>query len=128
MKTDRRHTLGQWKVQPYLTPDLDDDPMGVYSVQPVQDELTVRYFAADPETPELDAVHAENVAYARLIEAAPDLLQAARCALADLEGFVESNFTDLVTDDGKTPTPVGQTIAELIAELKAAIAKAEGET
>jgi hypothetical protein len=52
-----------------------------------------------------------------LLAAAPDLLQAARCALADLEGFVFGTDADLEGDE-----PVALTMKE----LRAAIAKAEG--
>jgi len=58
-------------------------------------------------------------ANARLIAAAPDLLAAAKCALAALEGLTSG--TD-ATEDGDE-TPVGATMRE----LRAAIAKADGE-
>jgi len=51
-----------------------------------------------------------------LLAAAPDLLRAARCALADLEGFVFGTDADLEGDE-----PVALTMKE----LRAAIAKAE---
>jgi len=53
-------------------------------------------------------------ANARLIAAAPDLLQAAKCALADLEGFA-FDTVDLESDE-----PVALTVRE----LRAALAKA----
>jgi len=56
---------------------------------------------------------AECEANARLIAAAPDLLSACRCALADLEGMC-----GLVEED--------HPCFETIEELKAAIEKAEG--
>lgn len=58
---------------------------------------------------------AESIANARLIAAAPDLLQAARCALADLEGILPE-----FEPSGDREHPAWQTIAE----LKAANAKA----
>jgi hypothetical protein len=57
---------------------------------------------------------ASSQANARLIAAAPDLLAAARCALADLQGLI----VDLYDEH-----PAHQTEAE----LRAAIARAEGE-
>jgi hypothetical protein len=52
-----------------------------------------------------------------LLAAAPGLLQAAKCALADLEGFAFGTDADLEGDE-----PVALTMKE----LRAAIAKAEG--
>jgi hypothetical protein len=52
----------------------------------------------------------------RLIAAAPELLDACRCALADLEGLAE-------TDCFSTDDPAYLTMQE----LRAAIAKATGE-
>lgn len=54
----------------------------------------------------------EDEANARLISASPDLLQACRCALADLEG------SDYPTDSERLT----------MEDLRAAIAKAEGRT
>src|SRR3972149_1799020 len=70
------HTPGPWKGTRYLRPALDDDPMGIYLVETAADALTPRYYGAEPETPELDAVHSENEANARLIAAPPALLAA----------------------------------------------------
>ena len=103
------HTPGPWKVQRYLRPDLDDDPMGVYLVETAADALTPRYYEAEPETPELDAVHSENEANARLIAAAPDLLAA-------LEKLVRANYGQ----------PSGVTVPALD-QARAAIAQAKGE-
>ena len=50
-----------------------------------------------------------------------DLLQAARCALADIEGLVEKDRAALTEDDGETDSPLGLTVKE----LKAAIAKGD---
>ena len=52
-----------------------------------------------------------------LLAAAPDLLRAAKCALADLEGWAFGTDADLEGDE-----PVALTMKE----LRAAIAKAEG--
>ena len=108
------HTPGPWEVMPYLRPDLDDDPMGVYEVElPV---LTQRYFTANPGDEEGDAaiaaVHAENGANARLIAAAPDLLAAADAAESELERM-----------EAATGKPCEESV---ILTLRAAIAKAKG--
>jgi hypothetical protein len=58
----------------------------------------------------------ENLANARLIAAAPDLLAAAQCALADFEGI-------LPEFDPEQEYPAWETLAE----LRAAITKATGE-
>ena len=68
------HTPGPWTVKAIIRTDLDDDPMGEYVVEPASTTLGDQYFAAEPETPELDAVHAENQANAILIAASPELL------------------------------------------------------
>lgn len=60
----------------------------------------------------------EWTANARLIAAAPDLLQAARCALADLEGIMPD-----FEPSGDREHPAWKTIEE----LKAAISKATFE-
>ena len=76
----------RWTVTPYLTPEHDDDPMGVYKVEPVHERLTAQYFAdyvpgSTDEEFSLDAIHEENAKVARLIAAAPDLLAACRDAI-----------------------------------------------
>jgi hypothetical protein len=70
---EAKHTPGPWEVESTLRPDWDDDPMGEYTIEPVATVLTARYYAAEPESDELDAVHAENRANARLIAAAPTM-------------------------------------------------------
>ena len=69
-----------------------------------------------------DAAHApkleaEKVANARLIAAAPELLLACKCALADLEGILPT-----LGDEDESPA-AWQTMHE----LKIAITKAEGK-
>lgn len=59
----------------------------------------------------------DGEANARLIAAAPDLLAAAQCALADFEGI-------LPEFDPEREHPAWETLAE----LRAAITKATGET
>jgi len=86
--------------------DPDEAPEG----RPVEDELAEIGAQVPPE--EWAKVGAEE----RLGKAAPDLLQAARCALADLEGFVGTDA------DPEGDEPVALTMKE----LRAAIAKAEG--
>ena len=58
----------------------------------------------------------ETIANARLISASPDLLDACRCALADLQGLAEQNLISL-----------GDPALITIRELQAAIVKATGE-
>ena len=43
------HTKTPWTVEPYLTPDRDDDPIGVYKVEPAHGKLMERYDETDPE-------------------------------------------------------------------------------
>lgn len=70
-----QHTPGPWTVTCYLRPDRDDDPMGVYLVEPAAYILWKRYEAAEPETPELAKVHSEQQANTRLIAAVPEMLR-----------------------------------------------------
>lgn len=75
------HTSGPWTVHPYLRPDLDDDPMGVYVVEEAKDKLTALYFDTEPNDGSeseaaLAAIHAENAANACLLGAAPELRDA----------------------------------------------------
>ncbi len=76
-----KHTPGPWTATPFLTPANDDDPQGVYIVQPVERTLGKRYFEAEAESDELEQVHAENQANAVLIAAAPELLAALKHCL-----------------------------------------------
>ena len=98
------HTKGPWKV-----------------AHPIQDADAARHIwtQTDPATghrelvaiiPDAEGDHVS--ADARLIAAAPELLDACRCALADLEGL------ELDSDD----CPAALTIKE----LRAAITKATG--
>lgn len=74
-----------------------------------------RYTVATANNPKFtDEANASN---ACLIAAAPDLLAAARCALADFEGI-------LPEFDPEREHPAWETLAE----LRAAITKATGET
>ena len=70
---------GAWDVVPMLRPDLDDDPMCEYVIQSHQPGLTGRYFAAEPDSAALAAVHQENAANAEFIalahNALPNLLE-----------------------------------------------------
>ena len=76
MTQQSKFTPGPWEVSPYLRPDLDDDPMGVYRLgQLSAAKLTEAYFAAEPETQELANVHTENEANARLIAQAPEMYE-----------------------------------------------------
>lgn len=73
----------------------------------------IKCFIASVEDDHNDS---ETIANARLISASPDLLDACRCALADLQGLDEQNIFSL--DDPALIT---------IRELQAAIVKATGE-
>lgn len=94
------HTSGPWTVHPYLRPDLDDDPMGVYVVEEAKDKLTGLYFDTEPDDgPEseaaLAAIHAENAANACLLGAAPELKQAIQRMMAwagELEELVRAAY------------------------------------
>ena len=74
-----KHTPGPWTAKPFLTPDCDDDPLGVYAIS-VGDSLQSRYEncmdlepGSDDEQSALDAIHAENEANARLISLTPEM-------------------------------------------------------
>ena len=69
-----QHTPGPWTVSPVIRKDLDDDPMGEYVIREAQDRLTPLYWKAEPESYEIESVHDENYANARLVAAAPELL------------------------------------------------------
>ena len=69
-----KHTPGPWTVSPIIRKDLGDDPMGEYVIREAQDRLTPLYWKAKSESYEIEAVHDENAANARLMSAAPDLL------------------------------------------------------
>lgn len=75
-------TPGPWAAKPFLTPNQDDDPLGVYELN-IRENLEQRYLdsndyeaGSDEEQAYLDKLHAENQANARLIAAAPALLAA----------------------------------------------------
>ena len=57
-------------VEPYLTPDHDDDPMGVFKVEPAHSRLSKLYNEMDPERDDdfEKRVHGANRAYAQLIQ------------------------------------------------------------
>lgn len=73
----------------------------------------VKPFVASVEDDHNDS---ETAANARLIAASPVLLDACRCALADLEGLAEAECFSL-----------GDPAHQTIKELRAAIAEATGE-
>jgi hypothetical protein len=86
IQMNSKYTPGPWKVRPYLTPDKDDDPQGVYIVSPVADKLERAYSLAEPESDELASVHAENLANAHLIAASPELVE----ALEEINSWAEA--------------------------------------
>lgn len=121
MKT--QHTPGPWTVSQFCTPRASEDPLGAYLIDEIAKELgelDAKSYDAEPNSEEeqdwVDARSNKNEANAALIAAAPDLLAACRCALADMEGSYSREDWD---DD---ENPVALTIRELIA----AIAKAGG--
>ena len=112
-----KHTPGPWTAEPFLTPGQDHDPLGVYLIEPAFSQLSDLFETLDPEH-DLDfdeKVHGENEANAKLISAAPELLDAAKCALADLEGIMPE-----FEPSGDREHPGWTTIEE----LKAVIQKA----
>lgn len=66
-------------------------------------------------------------ANAKLIAAAPELLQAAKCALADLDGIMPNFDPDGEVDDGDELTSESHPGWQTIRELEAVITKIEGE-
>ena len=121
----------QWTVEPFLTPEADDDPLGVYKVQPIFDNLTAKFEATndfDLDTPEgqaeeekvLNAIHKENAKVAHLIAAAPDLLAALRAIVARINGVWDD--PDLLAFGELLP----DTEADIEAIASQAIAKARG--
>jgi hypothetical protein len=81
----------------------------------VEDELAAIAAQAPPQA------WAQVCEAQRLAAAAPDLLLAARCALADIQGFLFDADVD-PADPAKADIPAVRTVNE----LQAAIAKAEG--
>jgi hypothetical protein len=67
-------SVGTWKVEPTLRPDLDDDPMAEYVISSHQAKLTGQYRSSDPESEALDKVHQENAANAAFIMMAHNLM------------------------------------------------------
>lgn len=110
-----KFTPGPWTVEPYLTPERDDDPMGVYIIRPAHEKLTEQYFATDPEDdPDFDSVHDENQANANLCAAAPALYAAARDAFELL--------MDMIPKDDPWNMP-----PTILQQLAAALTQADGE-
>lgn len=81
----------KWTVTPTMRSDLEDDPLGEYTVEPLATRLSRRYFNAEPESAALAKVHAENQAAAKLIESAPALHAACLRLLVAAEGLDSLN-------------------------------------
>lgn len=96
-KTEAKHTRGPWSMS--KTYDKGE-PSGIVIHPP--------HFYFEGEISQV------NICNARLIAAAPELLEAAKGALEVLANFDENEISDWHRIDG------------IIAELKAAIVKAEG--
>jgi len=87
--------------------------MGCYTVEPVASSLQERFDQADCESEELELIHNENRANARLIAAAPDLLCAlkeASRALTELDPLGNQHDALMVDNaiakaEGKEPRP-----------------------
>jgi len=87
-----QHTPGPWEVTPFLTPNEDDDPVGIYKVEPAFSQLSELYWSLDPEPDEPnyapdfhERVHGVNASNAQLIAAAPDMLRSLQFILQRLE-------------------------------------------
>jgi len=99
--TESKHTPAPWEVD------------GL-AIDASQYEVAVCSQGLDEDENQMPREEAE--ANAKLISAAPELLEACKCALADLEGLrAEGIFYE---DEGKPPQ------VETIEELQAAIKKA----
>jgi hypothetical protein len=91
---ESKHTPGPWKAEPYLTPGMAEDPMMVYLVEAGNlqrrfDDLEMNEHG-EYQQEELDAIHAENDANARLIAQAPAMLKALLNAEWLLNGTVNA--------------------------------------
>jgi len=75
-----RHTPGPWTVRPFNVPQWDDDPLGVYKIEEVTRKLELADQLATNDidneygyNDQMDAIHMEQHANARLIAAAPEM-------------------------------------------------------
>ena len=116
--TDATHTSGPWHVEPLQTTNGADiaicAPNSGYVVAVVQHDPDIQ--TCDNPDGETVKFHPSDKANAALIAAAPDLLQAAKNALADLQGILPE-----FEPSGDRQHTAWQTIKE----LGAAIAKAK---
>jgi hypothetical protein len=111
------HTPGPWVVR---EPDAEERLADIAEGRSPGDmELTEVYGDRNEQVCFVMNTTPNEAANARLIAAAPELLIAARCALADLEGVVPE-----FEPSGDRKHPAWTTIHE----LKQAIAKAEGKS
>lgn len=106
MKTTNPET---WTVHHFVRDDSEPTELGLYEIEEVNEQLNEMAKSENYQTMQSLMEIAEK--NKKLISAAPALLHACRCALADLEGIDE-------------PTDA---MLETIQELRAAIAIADGE-
>lgn len=84
-------TQQQWFVEPFLVPEREDDPMGVYKVQPVADRLGKLYDETDSEVDDaFQAVHAENVANCEFIAASHKMMPEMLLSIQGTHSILES--------------------------------------
>ncbi|MFA6134580.1 MAG: hypothetical protein WC869_11255 [Phycisphaerae bacterium] len=113
MTTQLNHSPAPWRVFP-----TQDQPFRLEIVD--EEGCTIAVLDASDEA--LGAMEDDKTLQgdAALMAAGPKLLQAARCALADLEGLIFGMEID--PDDPDDDSPVAQTIRE----LRTVIGEAEG--
>jgi hypothetical protein len=83
-----KHTPVPWNVTPFVCPDKEDDPLGVYDVQPARQTLSLRLIASDPETEKEKSVYVENRANAKFIEVCVNYHDILVLALENVREFI----------------------------------------
>jgi hypothetical protein len=111
-----KHTAGNWEVAPGFEPG-EDISIEVQGAPIAVVYGTDSFPCLDDEYHDIDAINAENLATARVMAAAPDLLAA--CELWD-KGFADG--------EEFTPEQLLKWLNDNRRVARAAIAKAKGET